>query len=141
MAIKFDWALELEPRVGTPTWGGPLPRDFLKNPHYPRGYRVGSKPNLPTRYFAEWVNKSIFCCQNRSMRSENDVFLLIRFIIGLVDVRVAKRYLKVHDDNKKVNILYEKHANSHSAIEIPTHCVVPEWASTAKIAHSKPKIR
>jgi len=37
---------------------------------------------------------------------------------------------------------YEKHANSHSAIEIPTRCVVPEWASTAKIAHSnRPQTR
>jgi len=60
LKMKRGTGVELEPRVGTPTWGGPLPRDFLKNPHYPRGYRVGSKPNLPTRYFAEWVNKSTF---------------------------------------------------------------------------------
>ena len=38
-------------------------------------------------------------------------------------------------------ISYEKRVNSHSANETPTPCVVPEWASTSKIAHSKPKIR
>ena len=52
--------LELAPLVGTPPWCGPLPLDFLENPHFPRGYRVVSKSNSPTRYIAEWVNKSKF---------------------------------------------------------------------------------
>ena len=73
--------------------------------------------------------------------SENDVFLLIRFVIGLDDVRLAKRHEKDHDYTKKVYILWEKQVNSHSATETPTHCVVPEWASRAKIAHSKPNFR
>ena len=29
--------LEINPLVGQPTWGGPHPRDFRQNPHYPRG--------------------------------------------------------------------------------------------------------
>ena len=73
--------------------------------------------------------------------SQNDVFLLKRFIIGLDDVRVAKRYWKAHDYKKKVYILYEKLVSSHSATETPTNRVVPEWASRAKIAHSNPKFR
>ena len=56
--------------------------------------------------------------------SENDVFLLIRFVIGLDDVRLAKRHEKDHDYNKKVYILCEKQVNSHSATETPTRRVV-----------------
>ena len=57
--------------------------------------------------------------------SENDGFLLIRFVIGLDDVRLAKHHEKDHDYNKKVNILCEKQVNSHSATETPTRRVVP----------------
>ena len=52
---------------------------------------------------------------------------------------VAKRHEKDHDYNNKVYILCEKQINSHLATETPTRLVVPEWASRAKIAHSKPK--
>ena len=45
---------------GNPTVGGPLVRFLFENPHFPRGYRVGSTSNSPTRYFSEWVNKSTF---------------------------------------------------------------------------------
>ena len=51
-------------RVSTTRWnptvGGPLVGFLFENPHFPRGYRVGSTSNSPTRYFAEWVNKSTF---------------------------------------------------------------------------------
>ena len=46
--------------MGTPPWCGLLPLDILENPHFPRGYRVVSKSNSPTRYIGEWVNKSKF---------------------------------------------------------------------------------
>ena len=45
---------------GNPTVGGPLVGFLFENPHFPRGYRVGSTSNSPTRYFGEWVNKSTF---------------------------------------------------------------------------------
>ena len=85
-------ALRDNTTCGNPTGGGPLVGFLFEIPHFPSGYQVGLTSNLPTRNFTEWVNELTFLLQKCTMMSKNCVFLLIRFTIGLDDVRVAECY-------------------------------------------------
>ena len=110
---------------GNPTVGGPLVGFLFENPHFPRGYRVGSTSNSPTRYFAEWVNKSTFFVERLYDSVWKRCFLVDTIRNWLRWCAFSETSWKDHDYNKKVYILCEKQVNSHSATETPTRRVVP----------------
>ena len=47
--------VELEPRVGTPTWEWHLPLDIVKKSHFPLWEASGIVGRNPTQFATEWV--------------------------------------------------------------------------------------
>ena len=53
--LELRLKLELEPRVGTPTWEWHLPLDIVKKSHFPLWEASGIVGRYLTQFLTEWV--------------------------------------------------------------------------------------
>ena len=94
--------LEIEPRVGTPTWECPLPREIVKKSHFPLWVSRGTQVWDPTQYLTEWVIKSSLLRRKSPRVGQNDVFLVYdahKYSMKDVPLTLVS---ETHDHNKNV---------------------------------------